>query len=357
MAPLARTNAVLPVILWVALLLRVTDARFDFGLAPLDGKLYAVGGECGKLWRPCGDLVSGTLASVKVFDPATKNWTAGPMLRTTRGGFGLAALNGKLYAVGGVHQTAVGGDKDLTSLEILEPAAANGWIKGPALLIAREAFGMAALNEKLYVVGGLTDRPGAERSMEVLDLATERLTTWVPGPPMKSGRWSFGFAPFDGKLYAVGGDEMNSVEVFDPVVNRWTAGPPMKTARPVGWTDFGLAPFGGSLYAVGGWADADSQGSASVEVLSLGANGWQMGPSLRTGRFSHGLAALGTMLYAAGGLNGPEGETMVASVEVLESGAKQWANLEAEGSLDGAVNVAATVSQETDNITTPLLVV
>ena len=60
-------------------------------------------------------------------------------------------------------------------------------------------------------------------------------------------------AAYNGKIYAVGGSDgvyaLCSVEVYDPVENRWTFGKPMCIAR----ANVGVAVIGKRLYAVGGF--------------------------------------------------------------------------------------------------------
>ena len=49
---------------------------------------------------------------------------------------------------------------------------------------------------------------------------------WVKVKPMSVGRRSPGVVAHRGKLYAVGGmgekEDLRSVEVYDPIVNRWS---------------------------------------------------------------------------------------------------------------------------------------
>ena len=64
---------------------------------------------------------------------------------------------------------------------------------------------------------------------------------WVKVKPMSVGRRSPGVLAHRGKLYAVGGmgekEDLKSVEVYDPIVNRWTKLP--HTMREIcGESDF-----------------------------------------------------------------------------------------------------------------------
>ncbi|KAH9490938.1 Kelch-like protein 18 [Bulinus truncatus] len=66
------------------------------GVAALLGKLYAVGGRDG----------SSCLKSVECFDPHTNKWTHCQPMSKRRGGVGAANCNGFLYAVGGYEAPA-----------------------------------------------------------------------------------------------------------------------------------------------------------------------------------------------------------------------------------------------------------
>jgi hypothetical protein len=72
------------------------------GVTALDGKLYAMGGER-RFSEPCDATY--VFDSVECYDPSTDRWTYMPEMRPDgryRGrGVSVAALGGKLYAVGG----------------------------------------------------------------------------------------------------------------------------------------------------------------------------------------------------------------------------------------------------------------
>ena len=101
-------------------------------LAALDGKIYAVGG--------VNDEDNTLLSSVEAFDPQTNAWTAVAPLGTARYSLGLAVLQGKLYAVGG---ELVPGHK-LATVEAFDPKQ-NRWDEVAPLPAARSALALAAL--------------------------------------------------------------------------------------------------------------------------------------------------------------------------------------------------------------------
>ena len=103
---------------------------------------------------------------------------------------------------------------------------------------ARTYLGVAALGGKLYAVGGGNDDDdGPLSSAEVFDPQTQ---TWAPIAPMSTERQYVMVAAVQGKLYAAGGDRpgerrlngaLLSVEAYDPQQNRWEAVAPMAQGR------------------------------------------------------------------------------------------------------------------------------
>ena len=65
---------------------------------------------------------------------------------------------------------------------------------------------------KIYFVGGM-DGSSAKNIAERYDPATN---TWETLANMSAAREGVACAVLDGKLYAIGGDGLSSVEVFDP---------------------------------------------------------------------------------------------------------------------------------------------
>ena len=95
------------------------------------------------LWEAARSSLDDYLASGEVYDPSTNVWTAIASMSTERADFGLAALDNKLYAVGGPL---------LASGEVYDPSA-NTWTAIASMSTARYGVGLAALDNMLYAVG------------------------------------------------------------------------------------------------------------------------------------------------------------------------------------------------------------
>ena len=95
---------------------------------------------------------------------------------------------------------------------------------------------MAALGGKLYAMGGANTNGDTLSSAELFD---PQMQTWTPIAPMSTERQYVMVAAVQGKLYAAGGDDRNastltSVEAYDPQQNRWEAVASMSSTHDFG---------------------------------------------------------------------------------------------------------------------------
>ncbi|VDO43775.1 unnamed protein product [Haemonchus placei] len=79
----------------------------------------------------------------------------------------------------------------------------------------RHSHGSAVLHSELYAVGGYNENSGELGSAEKYDL---RANNWTSVADMSGSRR---LAAVNGKLYAIGGNDLSSVEYFDPNTNQW----------------------------------------------------------------------------------------------------------------------------------------
>ena len=195
-------------------------ARNYAGMAVLDGKLYAAGGQL----ENQAVLVTANL--VERYDLATNAWEAVSSMLTARAQFGMAVLDGRLYAAGGVNED----DGALSSVERYDPAT-NAWEEVAPMAETRHED-VAVLDGKLYAMGGINN--GALGSVERYDPVTN---VWEEVMPMATARFSHAVAVLDGKLYAVGGysnGALGSVDRYDPIMtNVWEEAVPMTRARHI----------------------------------------------------------------------------------------------------------------------------
>jgi N-acetylneuraminic acid mutarotase len=108
---------------------------------------------------------------------------------------------------------------------------------------------------------------------------------------------------YQGKIYALGGrwsgqGELNSVEIYDPELDQWSAGPPLNEARG----GFAATVISDRIVVAGGEVlTGNNHALDSVEVLSPDENEWVFGPALPV--TLHGVPAVevDNNLYVIGG--------------------------------------------------------
>ncbi len=273
----------------------MSTARSRLGAAAVDGKLYAIGGE------------GPNSALVEEFDPLTARWTTKAAMPTARYGLGAAAIDRLIYAVGGLHldPPSGSGSGPVGTLEVYDPAT-NTWQTKAPMSTPREYVGAVAIDGKLYVVGGeRSGFPDAESTkLEVYDPSTD---TWTRKADLPLPRRFFGAAALDGILYVVGGwdenyEDTGTLQAYDPATDTWTQRAPMPTAR----TDLAAVGAFGRLYAMGGQDhDAPSPSAAllaTVEAYDPVTNSWTTKNPMPRGYSDRAASLVNGRFYAVGGL-------------------------------------------------------
>ena len=129
----------------------VPTARDHLAVAAIDGRLYAVGG------RVDGDY-SRNLASNEAYHPATGRWEQRAPMPTVRSGIAAAVLEGRMFVFGGEAPTGT-----FNQTEAYD-ARSNGWSNHARMPTARHGLGAAAVAGKIYVISG-GPTPGASASV------------------------------------------------------------------------------------------------------------------------------------------------------------------------------------------------
>ncbi len=212
--------------------------------------------------------------SYPVRSVASENeWTTKKPMPIARGGFGVAVVNGKIYAIGGLNN-----DSNLTVNQVYDPAM-DFWRTRKPMPTPRSGCAVASYQGKIYVIGGtvgvttnlVSEFTGA---VEVYDPTTD---TWETKTPMPTPRADLHASVVDGKIYLIGGKErwgeaslyheLDVNEVYDPTNDTWT------TASPLPVPVFGYASavvdgkiyvFGGARQILTGFNDLTSIGSTQV---------------------------------------------------------------------------------------------
>ena len=220
----------------------------------LGNTVYVVGGT---------DRVHGCpgtpLDIVQAYDVTTNQWSEKAPLNVARTQIGVGAdpANNLLYAIGGTN-----GSPDLEPVDTVEVFNPDGGLNGEGawtikrhLNTARALPAVAAVNGRIYAIGGQApDNIVIDTVEEFNPEAHGGVGEWrTKDSRMPNPRINPGSAVVDGKIYVIGGRTdvlFTSVDVYDPVADVWTTGVALPTAR----RGLGAAAVDGKIYALGGEA-------------------------------------------------------------------------------------------------------
>lgn len=197
------------------------------GAAAVDGKIYHVGGFVANVHVGAHDRVY-------EFDTATESWRQVASLSAPRGSVGVVALDGKIHAIGGRDPSI----ETVDTHEIYDPAT-DSWTMAAPLPVARDHLGIAVLDGKIHVFGGRTGATSANITRhDVYDPTTD---SWSEAGPLNVARSAGAAFEMDGKLFYAGGEcktpdeeirrTFDDVEVYDPASDSWTELPLMEEGR------------------------------------------------------------------------------------------------------------------------------
>ncbi|MGH8256689.1 MAG: Kelch repeat-containing protein, partial [Steroidobacteraceae bacterium] len=209
------------------------------------------------------------------YDPRTDSWRKLAPAPQARGAGAAVTWKGKMYYVGGA--TSVRGakspilrftgqsDRSVGTLESYDPST-NTWTTLSPMPSARNHFGAAVVDGRIYAIGGRLGSVFIVRStntniVEDYDIAHDR---WESDTPMPTARSGVSVNEYKGLIF-VGGGEYQSPKivaayrafaVFDPATDSWGTLPRM----PVPRHGFQGAIVGSDLYYIGGDVQSDFEG-------------------------------------------------------------------------------------------------
>jgi N-acetylneuraminic acid mutarotase len=183
------------------------------------------------------------------------------------------------------------------------------WQEKATISTARNALdGVEALDGKIYFAG-------TEDKLEHYDPANNQ---WTVLNSMSTSRTGMAVSVLNGKIYAIGGNGLSSVEVFDPQTGQWSAGPALPT--DVFWGK--AITVNGKIYLIGGkTGGSGGQVQSTVYAFDPAQNTWTSKANLPTARDGMSLAYYRNRIWAMGGWNG---SIELLRVDSYDPVADQW---------------------------------
>jgi len=264
-------------------------ARAFFGVAVVDGKIYAIGGAG---------------AVNEVYDPETNTWATKKPMPNPRHNFAITACENKIYIIGGYGN---GTNSGTATNEVYNPRTDTWETKAPMPTI-RSQLQASAVNGKIYVIGGLLEDGEILRVNEVYDPATD---TWTAKRLIPYGVYSHSSVVVDNKIYVISGQSNGTgksghiggpqTQIYNTKTDSWTLGtaPPQPAHRSGAVVTSGaLAPK--RIYVIGGEVGF-MEATNTNQVYNPQTDTWSTGTSMPTARQGLGVAVVNDLIYALGG--------------------------------------------------------
>lgn len=275
----------------------IPSQRTGGGSAVLNGEIYYVGGS-----RSYFDVGPIAMNNFQKYNPANDSWFDLPDLPAPRTLLGAAAVNGRIYAIGGAAD--FGGHYGTFDTTFEFDPLTNVWTWKAPMPTDMAAFGIAVLGDRIYTIGGISSHFNCTSCVIVQEYnaTTDR---WTRRGDMLTPRRLLSATALDGKIYAIAGQAFGPtgpVEVYDPVSNSWTK----KASSAYRW-GHAAEVLGGKIYMFGGVGESLPTvliPTNETEVYDPSTDTWTSGPDMLEARVSFGSGVVGNCIYAVGGDGG-----------------------------------------------------
>ncbi|MBI2889869.1 MAG: hypothetical protein HYY13_03685 [Nitrospirae bacterium] len=185
------------------------------------------------------------------------------------------------------------GNSDPNLIVRSDVAGFDVWAGRAPMPTPRTTAGGAVSGLELYIVGGYSG--GAV--LNTVESYNPLLDRWVARQPMPTPREGPAVAKVDERVYVIGGSNgsaLNVVEVYDPQAGTWTTRAAMPTPR----SHAAACALGGKIIVAGGW---NGSALAQVEVYDPASDTWAALPPLPSPRWQAAAVVANGRVYVLGG--------------------------------------------------------
>jgi len=191
----------------------------------------------------------------------------------------------------------------------MAPQAGDMWTKKADMPTARFLMATSEVSGKIYAIGGkIRNANGWLEDLQTVEEYDPAINKWDKKANMPTARSSLSTSVIDGKIYAIGGTwgpewASSVVEVYDPIADKWTRKADMPTAR----SGLSTCAVNGKIYAIGGWKWDNVNGKgvrfSTVEEYDPKTNKWTQKTDMPTKRssFNSFASAVDGQIYVIGG--------------------------------------------------------
>ena len=218
------------------------------------------------------------------------------------------------------------------------------WTRKADMPTARSYFATSVVDGNIFAIGGQirveTDVFG-DLTLSKVEMYDPETDTWERRADMPTARSAASTSVVDGKIYAIGGEQVEkvkaykgwinkvkdlpTVEMYDPETDTWERKADMPTARAY----LSTSVMDGKIYAIGGASIAHEQYRLeTVEVYDPATDTWAKARDMNHARSCAALSIVNGEIYAMGGWGlsqiQDQPEVILSSVEVFNRKRNQW---------------------------------
>lgn len=178
--------------------------RAHLGAAAVDGEIIAIGGIT--TWpgaRRHGRWTRHASGVTERYDVAEDRWRRVRAMPTARSHAGVGVLHGRVHVVGGLTRHLFRHRHHASAAHEVYLPEVDRWEHRTPLPEARGELGVAALEGRLFALGGA----GARGIHARVDSYLPLVDSWHPGPELPAPRSGHGATALYGEIYAVGGHD------------------------------------------------------------------------------------------------------------------------------------------------------
>jgi N-acetylneuraminic acid mutarotase len=273
-------------------------ARNAFGVAVVDGKIYAIGG-----------YNASYLSTNEMYDPITDTWSIKKSMPTARAIPAIAVYQNKIYVIGGIIGESDTSHSGFTGITEVYDTLTDTWETMEQMPTARAALCANVVDEKIYLVSGMKYAgvpPVFGQLTDINEVYDPSTDSWSTKTPIPTSISYYPSAVVDNKIYLMGGTFLTNIptQIYNPETDTWNYGKTIPTAvfsPAAGATTGLLAPK--RIYVFGGQVDANIVTNLT-QVYDPENDTWTTGTPMPTPRWSLGVAVVDDELYVIGGKTG-----------------------------------------------------
>ena len=200
------------------------------------------------------------------------------------------------------------------------------------------------MNGKIFAIGGqvrLEQDEFGDMVLSKVEMYDPETDTWEQRADMPTPRSAVSTSVVDGKIYAIGGDQLKkikrykgwglevkklpTVEMYDPATDTWTQKADMPTPRSY----LSTSVMDRKIYAIGGMSNSNEHGRLeTVEVYDPLTDTWAKARDITQARSCTAISVVNGEMYAIGGRGWSgvqnEPDPYLSSVEVFNPKTNQW---------------------------------